>query len=92
MLIQWPKWSILLRYGSCNTRRIDFLQVDGSQRTPGFWGVTQPVGLGHKALKAFVVDPSDRARVSRQSAAAFLFSFLFLFLLEDTLAFFSWGP
>ena len=41
-------------------------------------GDSQPVGLGHKALKTFAVYPSDRARVSRQSVATF---FLFLFFI-----------
>ena len=36
---------------------------------------SQPVGLGHRALKTFAIYPSDRARVSRQSVA--IFSFLF---------------
>ena len=43
-------------------------------------------GLGHRALKAFAIYPSDRARVSRQSVTIcllflFLFHFLFFFFL-----------
>ena len=40
----------------------------------------QPVGLGNRALKAFAIYPSDRARVSRQSVPIFFF-FFFYFLL-----------
>ena len=39
----------------------------------------EPVGLGHQVLKAFAINPSDHARVSRQSfAIVFLFLFFFL--------------
>ena len=38
--MQGPKWPFLLRYVSRDTRRIDFHRLTGSQRTPGFWGVT----------------------------------------------------
>ena len=32
-----PKWPFLLRYGSRDTRRVDFSRVDGlSTDTPGF--------------------------------------------------------
>ena len=34
--MQGPKWPFLLRYASRDTRRIDFPQLMGSQRTPGF--------------------------------------------------------
>ena len=33
-----PKWPFLLEYGSCDTRRIDFRGLKGSQRTPRFFG------------------------------------------------------
>ena len=32
--------AILLMCVSRDTRRIDFYKLTGSQRTPGFWGVT----------------------------------------------------
>ena len=38
--MQGPKLSFLLRYEFHDTRHIDFSQVAGSQRIPGFWGVT----------------------------------------------------
>ena len=33
-----PKWPFLLRYGSRNTRRIDFSQVDGKSMDPRVLG------------------------------------------------------
>ena len=43
-----PHVAILLMCVSRNTRHIDFRRLTGSQRTPGFWGVTawyQSVGI-----------------------------------------------
>ena len=36
-------------------------------------GGSQPVGLGHQALKTFAIYPSNRAQVSRQSVTNFFF-------------------
>ena len=36
--MQGPKWPFLLRYGSRNTRRIDFPQVDGKSTNPRVLG------------------------------------------------------
>ena len=36
--MQGPKWPFLLRYGSHNTRRIDFPQVDGYSTDPRVLG------------------------------------------------------
>ena len=50
-------------------------------------------GLGYRALKAFAIYPSDRARVSRQSVAIFLlflFFFLFIFSFLSFYFFFFW--
>ena len=30
-------------YGSHNMRHVDFRGLTGSQQTPGFWGVTEPM-------------------------------------------------
>ena len=35
-----PKWPFLHMYGSHDVRHVDFRGLTGSQRTPGFWGVT----------------------------------------------------
>ena len=39
----------------------------------------QPIGLGHRASKAFAIYPSDRVRASRQSFTTFIFIFLLFF-------------
>ena len=36
--MQGPKWPFLLRYGSRNTRRIDFPRVDGQSTDPRVLG------------------------------------------------------
>ena len=60
---------------------------------------SQPVGLGHRALKTFTIYPSDRARVSRQSVTIsffslflFFFSFSSLSLLERLIGLLLKGP
>ena len=42
---------------------------------------SQPVGLGHRALKIFTIYPSNYVRVSRQVLQHFFF-FFFLFFLK----------
>ena len=54
-------------------------------------GDSQPVGLGHRALKTFAIFPSDRAQVSRQSVTIF-FSFLFFFFFKRLIGLLSKGP
>ena len=35
-----PKWPFLHMYRSHDVRHVEFRGLTGSQRTPGFWGVT----------------------------------------------------
>ena len=49
----------------------------------------QPISLRHQALKTFAIYPSDRARVSRQSVAIFLFFFFFFFFFFFTSFYFG---
>ena len=46
---------------------------------------SQPVGLGHRALKTIAIYPSNRAWVSRQSVI------MFFFLERDPLVFYLGG-
>ena len=61
-----PKWPFLLRYGSHDTRRVDFPRVDGlSTDTPGF-------GASQLASAAYVPAQPSELRVWKTPATIHL--------------------
>ena len=57
-----PKWPFLLRYGSRNTRRVDFLRVDGLSTDTQVLGRHKCIAIHRTVLQDRLIEKKEATR------------------------------